>query len=220
MLAISILEDHEILRERMVTALQEWDNVLSIHQFSANAAFCRHAATHPVDVLLADLHVLDGSGFDSIAYIAAKNPNSISIVISALSDGDSIVRAIANGAIGYLHKDDTSFEIVAAIKMALNGESPISPSIARKLIRELKHPRDGDVKAPQPQRNQVKTILTDREVEVLKLIAKGLSYAECATVLDISEQTVPVHVRNIYRKLQAKNRSEAVFEARHLGVIE
>ena len=220
MLAISILEDNEILRSRMVRALQDWDKALSIHQFSENAAFCRHAETNDVDVLLADIRVLDGSGLDSIAYIAAKKPNSVSIVISALSDGESILQAIANGAIGYLHKDDTSFEIIATIEMALKGESPISPAIARKLIRELKHPLGHNVEAPQPQRNQVKTILTDREVEVLRLIAKGLSYAECATVLNISTQTIPVHVRNIYRKLQAKNRSEAVFEARHLGVIE
>lgn len=220
MLAISVLEDQAILRERMCTALEGWDSVLSIHQFSSNAEFYLHAATQDVDVLLADLHVFDGNGLDSIAYIAAKNPNCISIVISALSDGENIMRAIENGAVGYLHKDDTSFEIVAAIKMALNGESPISPSIARKLIREMKHPRNGDAQSPQPQQNQATTILTNREVEVLTLIAKGLSYAECATVLNLSEQTVPVHVRNIYRKLQAKNRSEAAFEARRLGVIQ
>ena len=219
MLAIAILEDNKILRERMVEIVKLWKDVGSVHSFSSNTDFCTHASAENVDVLLADLNVFDGSGLESIAYIAEKNPNSISIVISALSDSGNIIRAISNGAVGYLHKDDNSFEIIECIKMAINGKSPISPYIARKLIKELKNPIVNE-EEPHRQHKQNGKILTEREIEVLNLIAKGLSYSECATVLGMSDQTVPVHVRNIYKKLHAKNRSEAVYEARYLGVIE
>lgn len=220
MIAIAILEDNAVLRDRMVNILTAWE-IASVTAFSRNSELFDHAAVEKIDVLLVDLHLEDGSGIDSIAHLAVVQPHSISIVISALSDSNSIVRAISTGAVGYLHKDDSSFEIVVSIKMALNGESPISPAIARKLIGSMQGP--APLKKATPQNSDsylTKDILTPRETEVLNLIAKGLSYVECATVLNISEQTVPVHVRNIYRKLHARNRSEAVFEARFLGVIE
>lgn len=220
MVAISILEDNDVLRRRMVNVLSAWERVTSIHEFSSHTDFCAHALVEDVDVFLADLHVLDGSGFDSIARLSQIQPDSISIVITALSDSESVVRAISNGAVGYLHKDDGSFEIVSSIKMALNGQSPISPSVARKLVTKLKIRAEHDGHGKKVNSKESKGILTPRQTEVLNLLAKGLSYSECADVLSMSEQTVPVHVRNIYRKLHAKNRSEAVYEARFLGVIE
>jgi len=221
MITIAVLEDNVVLRNRMVGILFAWDYIESIASFSRNADFFCHAATKKVDILLADLHIEDGSGIDSIAYLSLVQPDSLSIVISALSDSDTILHAITMGAVGYLHKDDSSFEIIASIKLALSGESPISPTIARNLIRSI-HTQDqrNKIKLPILEQGRKKSVLTGRETEVLNLIAKGMSYTECAAILNISKQTVPVHVRNIYRKLHVKNRSEAVFEARFLGVIE
>jgi DNA-binding NarL/FixJ family response regulator len=221
MIAIAVLEDNEVLRHRMVKILSVWDQVSSITEFSCNADLYRHASTEKIDILLADLNVEDGSGIDSIAYLASVQPDTISIVVSALSDSDSIIRAISKGALGYLHKDDSSFEIISAIKMALEGVSPISPAIARKLMMGMQAPGKQEKPTSRNTEGAIrKGVLTAREIEVLNLISKGLSYTECSAVLNMSEKTVPVHVRNIYRKLHAKNRSEAVFEARFLGVIE
>ncbi|PWK62046.1 LuxR C-terminal-related transcriptional regulator [Roseicyclus mahoneyensis] len=219
MITIAVLEDNLLLSDRMVSILRGWDQVYSVCAFASNQAFCAHASAETVDILLADLNVEDGSGVESIAYLSKAQPESMSIVISALSDSESIVSAISSGAVGYLHKDDSSFEIVASIKTALAGESPISPAIARKLVGRLHSSAAPEKPCGAPVERTGQQILTAREIEVLNLIAKGLSYSECAAVLAISEQTVPVHVRNIYRKLHAKNRSEAVYEARFLGVI-
>lgn len=219
MISIAILEDNELLSGRLASILSDWDEVKSVNSFISNLDFCAFASSNTIDVLLADLDVEDGSGIESIAFLANAQPYSKSIVVSVLSDGESIVRAISSGAVGYLHKDDSSFEIVSSIKMTLAGDSPVSPAIARKLVNHLYFQDSADQVRDKLALPEGQDILTCRESEVLNLIAKGLSYAECATVLSISEQTVPVHIRNIYRKLQVKNRSEAVFEARSLGVI-
>ena len=215
---VVILEDNLLLQARMVSILNEAE-FCETTSCAATVADCtKLLQTQHADVLLADLHLPDGSGRECIKLFNQINPDGVSIVISALSDGESIVQALEFGAIGYLHKDDTSFQIIDAIKMALNGQSPMSPSIAYALISRI---QDASVPAaPQQVVVRSSTTLTKRELEVLNMIAKGLSYSETAKYLDISAQTVPVHIRNIYKKLQATNRAEAVFEARAIGLIE
>lgn len=222
MIDVVVLEDNDLLRNRLADILSSWSYVKSISAYSNNKDTIAHIDNNSVDVLLADLNVEDGSGNASISYLKSKYPSGLPIVISALSDGKSVIRAIEAGAVGYLHKEDSSFEIKAAIITAINGESPMSPSIARQLISSVNLGAASGMNTYGFEEVFIlseQEILTPREVEVLKLIAKGLSYAECGQSLNISEKTVPVHVRNIYAKLHAKNRSEAVFEARAMGVI-
>jgi DNA-binding NarL/FixJ family response regulator len=134
------------------------------------------------------------------------------MVISVLADDRSVIEAIEAGAAGYLLKDADSIELVEAIEELRSGRSPISSSIARVIVRRL----NGPPSAPPPP---LASVLTARETDILWGIAKGFTYAELAQQLGISKQTVPVHVKNIYRKLEANNRSEAVFEASRLGLI-
>src|SRR5690606_488500 len=122
--------------------------------------------------------------------------------------------AIAAGASGYLLKDADSIDLIAAITDLMAGRSPISSRIARVLVQRLgAHPRED-----QPP-GVGKGALTAREAGRSRGSAKGFTYAEIAERLGVSRQTVPVHIRNIYRKLEASNRSEAVFEATRLGLI-
>ena len=218
MVNILVLEDNPLLRSRMVDVLIQSSLCTSVKSAATVAdcvAILNEFDTH---VFLVDLHLPDGSGHDCITLFKKNNPNGISIVISALSDGPSIIKALELGAVGYLHKDDTSFQIVDAVKMALNGQSPMSPSIAYVLVSRIQG--SGINALPQKPAANYQSALTTREIEVLDMIAKGLSYAETAKALKMSEQTVPVHIRNIYKQLQATNRSEAVFEARAIGIIE
>jgi DNA-binding NarL/FixJ family response regulator len=215
---VLVLEDNSLLRSRMVDILTQsplCTSVKSAATVADCAAILNASDTH---VFLVDLHLPDGSGHDCIALFKRNNPNGIAIVISALSDGPSIINALELGAVGYLHKDDTSFQIVDAVKMALDGQSPMSPSIAHVLVSRIQDSKF--VARSQNKMDNSQSVLTAREIEVLDLIAKGLSYAETAKSLKMAEQTVPVHIRNIYKKLQATNRSEAVFEARAIGIIE
>ena len=215
---ILVLEDNKLLQTRIMEILRESDVCSSVRGAGTVAECTALLQESPVDVLLVDLNLPDGSGHDAIKTYRELNPDGASIVISALSDGPSIMNALELGAIGYLHKDDQSFQVVDSIKMALSGQSPMSPSVAYALVCRIQD--SSFATNPPKQARASATILTTREIEVLTLISKGLSYIETASILSISVQTVPVHIRNIYKKLQATNRSEAVYEARAIGIIE
>lgn len=217
MVKVLVLEDNGQMRERLVEILESWGEISELEAVSTNQDCAEILKNTFFDVLLVDLDLPDGSGHDSIRLYRDLNPSGLSIVISALSDGQSIIKALELGAIGYLHKDDSSLQIIESIRLAISGQSPVSPSIAHVIISRLQN--SPDEKVENPTNEKIKGILTDREIEVLSLIAKGLSYGETANVLGMSKNTLPVHIRNIYRKLQATNRSEAVYEARSIGII-
>jgi DNA-binding NarL/FixJ family response regulator len=231
MINIAVLEDDLYLQKRFARILKDWDHVQQVFTCSDNAEFLACLENHHIDILLADLDLPDGRGNHSIKAFSTKVDRAITIVISASMDSAIILQAIADGAVGYIHKGDDSPEIIKVIKTAMAGDSPISPSIANKIVVTLQN-NGNDVplagllqkKAGRKPEDQADTkqnaeILSPRELEVLNLISRGLSYSEVATTLSIAPTTVPVHIRNIYRKLQSKNRSEAVFEARNLGLL-
>ena len=231
MINIAVLEDDLYLQQRFVRIFKDWDYVQQVFTCSDNAEFLACLDSHHIDILLADLDLPDGRGNQSIKAFSTTAATAITIVISSSMDSAVILQAIADGAVGYIHKGDESSEIITVIKTALAGDSPISPSIANKIVTTLQN-NENDIPhsaislnrtGRQPEdhgdANQKAEILSPRELEVLNLISRGLSYSEVASTLSISQTTVPVHIRNIYRKLQSKNRSEAVFEARNLGLL-
>jgi DNA-binding NarL/FixJ family response regulator len=219
MIRIAVLEDNPILRDRILEILKGWNYAEAVHSAASNTEFLEVLSQYHIDLLLADLGLPDGSGVKSIREFQKINPAGVSIVISARSDSESVFAAIQNGAIGYLHKDDPSFEVIGSIKLALQGESPISPAIAERIIKAVQT-QSYTPNGPIDPENSANEILTPREVEVLFVISKGLSYVEAAAALDISSKTLPVHVRKIYKKLHANNRAEAIYEARMLGILK
>jgi DNA-binding NarL/FixJ family response regulator len=165
------------------------------------------------DVLLVDLGLPDGNGVNVIAEAATRYPQLPIMVITVFGDENRVVAAIKAGATGYLLKDDHSHEISAAIRQLVNGQSPISPAIARHLVRMF---------AADPA--SVATVqsigLTAREHEVLKLAAKGFSHAEIAEFMSISTNTVASYTKRIYEKLSVNSRAEAIYEAARLGLLD
>ncbi|VCU69326.1 Transcriptional regulatory protein DevR (DosR) [Pigmentiphaga humi] len=216
-LKIVLTEDDGPIRERLARIVGEWPE----------ADLCAACATleetliaigaNEIDLLITDLKLPDGSGIDAIRFLAKKQPKAEAMVISILADERSVLDAIEAGASGYLLKDADSIDLLDAISDVMAGRSPISSRIARVLVRRLSErghaPGDEEQEKGKPS-------LTEREMDILWGIAKGFTYSELADKLSISRQTVPVHIRNIYRKLQATNRSEAVFEAARLGLIK
>jgi DNA-binding NarL/FixJ family response regulator len=170
----------------------------------------------PLDLLITDLGLPDGHGVQAIRALRMAQPNAEAMVISVLADDRTVIEAIEAGASGYLLKDSDPLNIIDAMANLRAGRSPISPTIARTIVRRLaakgapSAAAKGDEGAPH---------LTAREMDILWGIAKGFTYGELADRLVISKQTVPVHIRNIHRKLAANNRSEAVYEASRLGII-
>jgi DNA-binding NarL/FixJ family response regulator len=169
-------------------------------------------ATRP-DVLLTDLGLPDGSGIDVIREALRRHPGLPIMVITVFGNEKRVVGAIQAGAAGYLLKDDPTHEIGVAIELLLAGGSPISPAIARHLIRLFQAPPSA---APGDKRET----LTARELEVLNLATKGFSYAEIAQLLGLSPNTIASYTKHIYEKLAVGSRSEAIYEASRLGLLE
>jgi len=208
--SVLIVEDDPFIRERLVQAVASHPQL----QVCGDTAFFEDAQdmlkSLAPDVLLTDLGLPDGDGVDLIRQ-AAESGTIESIVITVFGDEQHMMSALEAGASGYLLKNSIIEEIGESIIDMLAGGSPMSPSIARALIKRFQKTPES-IKKPEHD-------LTEREVEVLGLIARGLNYNEISDTLSISYHTVASHVKNIYRKLQVNSRSEAVYEAEQLGLI-
>ena len=166
-------------------------------------------------VLLTDLQLPDGHGVDLIREVRQRHPDTEIMVISALGDEETVISAITVGATGYILKDAFPSDIAATVRDLVAGHSPISASIARFIVRRTQ------TSVEPPRGPEIDTArLTPREIDILWGIAKGFSYAEIATNLGMSRQTVPGHIKSIYRKLEVHTRGEAVFEAVQQGLIK
>jgi DNA-binding NarL/FixJ family response regulator len=166
-------------------------------------------------VLLTDLQLPDGHGVDLIREMRQRHPDTEIMVISALGDEETVISAITVGATGYILKDAFPSDIAATVRDLVVGHSPISASIARFIVRRTQ------TSVEPPRGPEIDTArLTPREIDILWGIAKGFSYAEIATNLGMSRQTVPGHIKSIYRKLEVHTRGEAVFEAVQQGLIK
>lgn len=182
---------------------------------------------HDVDVLLVDLGLPDGSGLEVIRATTRLHPKCESLVISMFADEENVLASIEAGALGYIHKDSTPDDIAQVIVDMKHGCSPISPMIARRVLEKYRdhgadernaaaRARSAD-DAQRDERSEV--ALSDREREVLDLIARGFSYAEVARLKAISVDTVRSHIKHLYGKLAVHSRSEAVFEATRMGLL-
>jgi DNA-binding NarL/FixJ family response regulator len=224
---ILLLEDDDPVRERLARIIDGWPGGRLIAACATLGEATRLIADRQIDLLITDLNLPDGHGVQAIRLLRERQPAAEAMVISVLADDRSVIDAIEAGATGYLLKDSDPIDIVAAIGDLLAGHSPISSKIARTIVRRLgsRDPPAGAAPSVSPDvaaapASADAQLLTPREMDILWGIAKGFTYGELAERLQISKQTVPVHIRNIYRKLQANNRSEAVYEASRRGLIK
>lgn len=159
-------------------------------------------------VALIDLGLPDGSGIDLIRELRDFHPEVEIVVTTVYDDDGHLLRAMAAGAHGYLLKDRDAAELVTRLRGLDHGQAPISPAIARRILDQFR--LHASFMSAGPTAAEA---LTARETEVLRLIGRGLTLAEAASVLTLSSQTVATHVKNIYRKLGIASRAEAALEA-------
>ena len=179
------------------------------------------------DVMLIDLSLPDLSSVDVIRYAALHHPQCESLVVTMFCDDQHVMASIEAGAAGYLLKDATTECVAASIHQLRAGGSAISPGIARRVLARLHSPAaqaagaaaKPAATAPSQRQSQSQSPLTERETELLRLAAKGLSFESIGEVMGISPHTVVAHVKKIYRKLAVHSRGEAVYEARQLGLL-
>jgi DNA-binding NarL/FixJ family response regulator len=195
-------------------------------------------AQHDADLLLVDLGLPDGSGLDLMRDVRQRWPDCDMLVVSMFGDEENVLSSIEAGAVGYVHKDDEAADIADTLLAVKHGASPISPMIARHLLRRMQPlaPRPAVVaQAPvissasidaapldpmdEPVLSDATITLSRREQEVLEFIARGFSYAEIARQQGITVHTVQTYIKKLYGKLAVHSRSEAVFEANRLGLL-
>ena len=162
---------------------------------------------HEFDVMLVDLNLGDGTGFELIEYMKTVNPMAEAVVISAMEDAQHALHAFELGATGYLVKNSWFGNFSQAVLQVVNGGASITPNLARRLLGKFEHIQRSE---KIPIRGREKERLSEREKEVLKLVAAGCTSGEIGLRLIISTQTVNAHIKNIYSKLQVHTRAQAV----------
>lgn len=217
--SVLVVEDEpEFLRRFSEAVLADADLHLLAAVSTGAAAKALLGAPAP-DVMLIDLGLPDISGVEVIRHAAAHCPQCDVLVVTMFGDDGHVLDSIEAGAAGYLLKDASSDRIAASIHEVRAGGSPISPSIARRVLNRFRIAPTSAVAAPPPAPGAEASPLSERETEILRLIAKGFSFETVGEVLGISPHTVVAHVKKVYRKLAVHSRGEAVYEASQMGLL-
>jgi len=206
---ILVVDDHIVVREGLCALLGEWPEFQVVGQAGDGEQAVRQAKSLRPDVILMDLVMPHKDGVAAIIEIKEEDPDARILVLTSFSEDKKAYDAVKAGALGYVLKDSSSDEVIEAIRDVYRGELALKPSLALRVIRELGRPSSLPP-AEEP--------LTDREVEVLQLVAQGLSNQEIGDRLRISERTVRSHVSSILEKLHLANRTQAALYALRQGL--
>ncbi|MES0372343.1 MAG: response regulator transcription factor [Mariprofundaceae bacterium] len=210
--SVLIIEDNPVTLDVLVQVVENEPRLKLIGTATNYSDAAGTLECNP-DILLVDIGLPDGDGIDLIRQAKQLLSETEIMVISSFSDEDHVVDAFEAGATGYILKDSSLAKVGSHILGLMKGDSPISPGIARYLLRRFQN-------EPKNSANPPSASLTEREKSVLTLIAKGYSRDEAANALGMSIHTVTTHIKHIYRKLAVHSRTEAVFEAFQLGLIK
>jgi two-component system NarL family response regulator len=208
---VLIVDDHALFRRGLEMVLDEETDIELVGQASDGAEATERAAESLPDIVLMDIRMPKSSGIEACRAMKEAAPSTKIVMLTISDEEEDLFEAIREGASGYLLKDIPLDEVADAVRAVHGGQSLISPSMAGKLLTEFATlARRGEDQPPQPVPAPK---LTEREMEVLKLVARGMNNRDIAKELFISENTVKNHVRNILEKLQIHSRMEAVMIA-------
>ena len=218
-ITVIIVDDHTVVRQGVRALLETYPDIRVVAEAASGEEAVRLAAQHAPDVLLMDLVMPGMDGVSATREVKRISPRTRIIVLTSYHTDEHIFPAIRAGALSYLLKDVTPEELAAAVRKAAQGEAILHPRVAARLIQEL-HAAQKPSSASQPAAPPPLADLTEREREVLRLIAEGLSNAEIAARLVISEHTVKSHVSNILSKLHLADRTQAAVYAWKQGLMD
>jgi DNA-binding NarL/FixJ family response regulator len=200
-----IADDHAVVRQGLKMFLQDVDEFEVIAEAQNGSEALALAKQMKPDVVLMDLLMPVMDGITAIGHIRREVPDTELIALTSVLEDASVVGAVRAGAIGYLLKDTQAEELTRAIKAAANGQVQLSPQAAARLVREVRAPESPET-------------LTERETDVLRLLAQGKANKEIAAALFIGENTVKTHVSSILVKLGVQSRTQAALYARQIGL--
>jgi len=201
---IALVEDDDEARKRLVASIRSDPSLRLVGEYRTGGEALAGLQGGAPDVFLVDLGLPDIAGLEVVRRIAARHPGCDILVVTIFGDEESVIGALEAGARGYLLKGALEHDIAEDIRHLRSGGSPLSPVIARQVLKRL---------VPAKPALPAEAQLTRREAEILNAIARGFTYAETGNLLHLSVQTVHTHLKNIYRKLAVHSKTEAVFEA-------
>jgi two-component system, NarL family, response regulator DegU len=200
-----LVDDHTMLRQGLRRALES-EGINVVAEAGDGASAVKIALETKPDVVLMDVSMPTVDGVEATRLLMSADARQRVIMLTMHADRDIIDRSIKAGAVGYLTKDSSISEVILAIKLAANGDRPMSPRLASAMLAEARKVEDGVVSA--------------REEEVLQLVADGLGTTEIAQRMFISQKTVKNHLASIYDKLNARDRTQAVLTAVRMGIVK
>jgi NarL family two-component system response regulator LiaR len=210
-ISVLIVDDHGIVREGLRTYLDLLDDVSVVGEAQNGIEAVDQVREHHPDVVLMDLVMPGMGGIEATRQITETRPSTKVIVLTSFTEDEMVFPAIKAGAAGYLLKDVSPSDLAAAIRAVHAGEARLHPTITQKLMNQLVSAQTDPTVGPDA--------LTARELEVLSLIAQGLSNRQVAQALAISEKTVKTHVSNILGKLHLEDRTQAAIYAYKRGLM-
>ena len=208
---VLIVDDHTVVRDGLAVMLGRQKDFAVVGEAKNGLEAVEKARELRPDVILMDLRMPELDGVEAMRRIRAENPDVRFIVITTYDSDEYIFDAIEAGAKGYLLKDASREELFQAVRAVHRGESLIEPGVAAKVLDRF---------AQLSRQRSDTEVLSEREMEVLRLMAKGAANKEIAASLSISESTVKTHVANIFQKLDVNDRTEAVTTAMQRGIIK
>lgn len=205
---VMVVDDHEMVRKGLISYLLTEPDIELVAEASSGREAVRIAREKRPDVILMDLIMEDGNGIEATKEIMSFYPECKIIIITSYYDDEQVFPAIEAGALSYLLKTARADEVISAIRKAIKGETVIEPKVANKMLNRLR-----------PKERMPHDDLTEREMEVLMLIAEGMTNQEISEELFIGIKTVKTHVSNILNKLNVQDRTQAAIYANRHGLV-
>lgn len=211
-LRILVVDDHKLFRDGLISLLGDAPDTEVVGDAATGVEALEALDSLTPDVVLMDIMMPDMNGIEATRRIRSENPDTQVVMLTMLEDDDSLFAAMCAGAHGYILKGSDKAEVLRTVRAVANGEALFGPTIARRLTTFFQHAEGKGLSvSPFPE-------LTDREREVLDLIAEGLDNATIASQLYISNKTVSNHISNIFTKLHLSDRAQAIVAAREAGL--
>lgn len=208
---IMICDDHPLVRYGFRVVLESYPDLALVAEATNGEQAVSIAQQVLPDVMIMDIQMPVMDGIAAIQQITQANPTARILVLTSFPDDDNVFRAIRAGAMGFLLKDSSPDQLIESIRAVHRGEVALHPSVARKLMQEIKQPPSLPLAGEQ---------LTPRELDVLRCLARGETNQEIARTLTVSVRTVTTHVRNILEKLHLANRTQAALYAVEQGISD
>jgi DNA-binding NarL/FixJ family response regulator len=202
-ITVLLVDDHPVVREGLRGMLAAEDDLAVVAEAGGAAEAVAAVRAHEPDVVLMDLRMPGGDGVEATVRVLAQRPETRVVVLTTYDTDFDILRAVEAGAAGYLLKDASRAELAQAVRAAARGETVLAPSVAAKLVSRMRSPVE----------------LSRREIEVLRLVARGRTNAEIGRELLISEATVKTHLLRTFGKLEVSDRTAAVTAALERGIL-